>query len=146
MLRSALAQKAQAPAAQPAPAAPTPSAGGVVPSTFFPYEKMTVRKNAKIGSETRPILKGKLATGEAIESHATMLPPGKMPHPPHQHQHSEMWLIRQGTVELTINGKTQRLGPGSAAFVESNELHGIKNVGKIPARYFVVAMGPGSDK
>ena len=49
------------------------------------------------------------------------------------------------TVELTINGASHRLGSGGLGFVHSNEEHGIKNVGKGPATYFVVAIGPGAD-
>jgi mannose-6-phosphate isomerase-like protein (cupin superfamily) len=90
-------------------------------------------------------MKGKLATGEHIETHETTLPPNGYPHPPHHHIHSEMWLIREGTVELTINGTRHRLGPGGLGFVHSNEEHGIKNVGTGPASYYVVAIGPGAD-
>jgi len=58
--------------------------------------------------------------------------------------HSEMWLIREGTVELTVNGASYRLGAGSVGFVHSNDEHGIKNIGDAPATYFVVAIGPGA--
>jgi mannose-6-phosphate isomerase-like protein (cupin superfamily) len=114
-----------------------------LPSASYPFEKLTVH-TAQSGAQMRAILKGKLATGESIETHATTLPPGGMPHPPHHHVHSEMWLIREGTLELTVNGTTYQLGPGSVGFVRSNEEHGVKNVGTAPANYFVVAMGPGA--
>lgn len=117
------------------------SANAELPSAWYPFADLPVRNNPN-GSQTRHILAGKLATGESLEVHATMLPPGGMPHPPHHHVHSEMWLIREGTLELTINGKSQRLGPGSVGFVHSNEEHGVKNVGDAPAHYFVVAVGP----
>ena len=111
-----------------------------MPSAVFPFEKLPVRtpNNAQI----RDVLKGKLATGESLEVHETTLAPGGAPHPPHHHVHSEMWLIREGTVELTINGTSYQLGPGSVGFVHSNDEHGIKNVGTTPATYFVVAVGP----
>jgi len=80
----------------------------------------------------------------SADQHMTELAPGQAPHPPHHHVHSEMWLIREGTVELTINGTNNQLGPGSVGFVHSNDEHGIKNVGTTPATYFVVAVGPGA--
>jgi quercetin dioxygenase-like cupin family protein len=113
-----------------------------MPSAMYPFEKLPIRtpNNAQI----RDVLKGKLATGESLEVHETTLPPGGAPHPPHHHVHSEMWLIRKGKVELTVNGTSYRLGPGSVGFVHSNDEHGIKNVGRTPATYFVVAVGPGA--
>jgi quercetin dioxygenase-like cupin family protein len=116
--------------------------GNALPSAMYPFEKLPVRtpNNAQI----RDVLKGKLATGESLEVHETTLVPGGAPHPPHRHAHSEMWLIREGTVEITVNGASSRLGPGSVGFVESNDEHGIKNVGTTPATYFVVAVGPGA--
>jgi len=115
---------------------------GSMPSAMYPFEKLPIRtpKNAQI----RDVLKGKLATGESLEVHETTLPPGVAPHAPHHHVHSEMWLIREGTVELTVNGTISLLGPGSVGFVHSNDEHGIKNVGATPATYFVVAVGPGA--
>ena len=113
-----------------------------MPSAMYPFEKLTVGtpNNAQI----REVLKGKLATGESLEVHETTLLPGAAPHLPHRHPHSEMWLIREGTVEINVNGTSSRLGPGSVGFVESNDEHGIKNVGTSSATYFVVAVGPGA--
>jgi len=64
-----------------------------------------------------------------------------MPHAPHRHVHEEMLLIREGTLEVTVKGRTERLGPGSAVYVASNEEHGWTNVGSSPAKYFVLALG-----
>jgi mannose-6-phosphate isomerase-like protein (cupin superfamily) len=114
-----------------------------LPSKMYPYDKLPVQTSN--GAEFRAILKGKLATGESLEVHETTLPPGGAPHQPHHHTHSEMWLIREGSVELTVNGTKYRMGPGSMGFVHSNEEHGINNPGSEPATYFVVAIGPGAD-
>ena len=113
-----------------------------LPSTMYPFEKLPMRTSN--GAQIRNVLKGKLATGESLEVHETTLPPGGASHPAHHHEHSEMWLIREGTVEITVNGTSYRLGPGSVGFVHSNDEHGIKNVGTKPATYFVVAIGPGA--
>ena len=114
-----------------------------LPSTSLPFEGTPLRDLDH--AQMRKIIKGKLTTGEHIEVHETTLPPNGYPHPPHHHLHSEMWLIREGTVELTINGASHRLGPGGLGFVRSNDEHGIKNVGTGPATYYVVAIGPGAD-
>jgi mannose-6-phosphate isomerase-like protein (cupin superfamily) len=49
--------------------------------------------------------------------------------------------MMQGTLAVTINGKTTVIDPGGAAFVHSGELHGVRNPGTTPAQYFVVAIG-----
>lgn len=112
-----------------------------MPSTMYPFDKLPLQTSN--GAQIRDVLKGKLATGESLEVHETTLQPGGTPHPAHHHEHSEMWLIRKGTVEITINGTSYLLGPGSVGFVRSNDEHGIRNAGKTPASYFVVAVGPG---
>jgi mannose-6-phosphate isomerase-like protein (cupin superfamily) len=111
----------------------------VLPSKVFPYEDMPVRKNG--ANEMRPVLSGELHDGGYVEVHQTRLAPGAMPHLPHHHLHEEMFLIREGTLEVTINGQTTRLGPGSVGFAGSNDEHGVRNIGATPAEYFVVALG-----
>jgi mannose-6-phosphate isomerase-like protein (cupin superfamily) len=117
--------------------------GTAMPSAVYPFEKLPVR--TADSAQYREAVKGKLATGESLEVHETTLAPGGAPHPPHHHAHSEMWMIREGSVEITVNGNSYQLGPGSVGFVRSNDEHGIKNAGTTPATYFVVQIGPGVD-
>ena len=109
-------------------------------SMVKPFEQLPVRKNA-IGAETRPILQGRSYDKVGLEVHETVLPPGAAPHPPHRHAHDEMFLMMRGTLDITINGKTTRMGPGSAGFVAGDDEHGVKNTGAEPAQYFVIAIG-----
>src|SRR5260370_2286436 len=113
-----------------------------LPSTMYPFDNLPVR--TANNAQFRDVPKGRLATGESLEVHETTLPSGDAPHPPHHHVHSELWLIREGTVELVVSGQTYRLRPVSLRFVHSNDEHGIKNIGATPATYFVVAIGPGA--
>lgn len=112
-------------------------------SQAFPFDMLSVH-TSKDGVQMRPVLRGTLPTGELLEVHETLLHANTMPHPPHHHTHSELWLVREGTVELTLNGTTHRIGPGGVGFAASNQEHSIRAIGDKPAQYFVVAIGPGA--
>lgn len=110
-----------------------------LPAKAYPFEELPV--HGEQGNQFRPVFAGKTHSGFPIELHETKLAPGSRPHPPHHHVHEEIFLVRQGTVEVTLAGKSRRLGPGSVAYVASNVEHGIKNAGAVPAQYFVMALG-----
>jgi quercetin dioxygenase-like cupin family protein len=108
-------------------------------SKTYRFEDLPVHANGP--NSSRPILEGVTHAGCPIEMHMTELAPGEAPHPPHHHVHEEMVIVRDGTIEVTIAGRSANLGPGSAAFVASNEEHGWRNVGTMRAQYFVLAFG-----
>lgn len=110
-----------------------------LPSKAYPFENLPVRVNGE--NKSRHVFGGKTHTGFLVELHETDLAPGSAPHPPHHHDHEEIFMMREGTLEVTIEGKTSRIGPGSAAYVASNEVHGIHNPGPGHAQYFVFALG-----
>ena len=120
-------------------AGPASAQKHILPSTTWRYDDLQVRNNG--ANRQRAIFTGETHGGFAIELHETELAPGEMPHPAHHHVHEEMIIIREGTMAVTISGKTSELGPGSVAFVASNEEHGWKNVGKTRSRYMVMALG-----
>jgi quercetin dioxygenase-like cupin family protein len=112
-----------------------------LPSKVYPFENLAVKVSGP--NNTRSVLNGETHAGMAVEMHITELGPGEAPHPPHHHEHEELLMIRDGTVEVTIAGNSTKLGPGSSAYVASNEVHGWRNVGLSRASYFVVAFGKG---
>jgi mannose-6-phosphate isomerase-like protein (cupin superfamily) len=121
-------------------AAPAFAADGPVLNSFIkPYDELPVKQNGP--NQSRAIMDGLTHTGYHIEVHETTLAPGSEPHPPHRHEHEEFFMLMRGTLVVTIAGKTGQIGPGGAAFIHSNELHGVHNPGPEPAQYFVVAVG-----
>ncbi len=116
-------------------------ANTALPSNTYRFEDLPVKVNRQ--NRSRSVLKGETHSGFPIEMHMTELGPGEAPHPPHHHVNEEMVMLHEGTLEVTIAGRTVTLGPGSSAYVASNEEHGWRNVGATRALYFVLALGQG---
>jgi quercetin dioxygenase-like cupin family protein len=114
-------------------AAETPKS--VTKSTVIDWATLAV-KPTKTG-ERRELFDAPTLTLNNFEGHVTTIRPGEVPRPPHRHPDEEMILIKEGTLEVTINGATQRAGAGSVFFYASNDLHGMRNVGSTPATYYV---------
>jgi len=112
----------------------------MLPSRTYRYEDLAVKENGQ--NKGRAVLNGLTHSNFPVELHLTELGPGQAPHAPHKHVHEEMVMLQTGQLDVTIEGKTTRLTPGSVAYVASNELHGWKNPGAERAQYFVVALGP----
>jgi len=114
-------------------AADTPKS--VTRSLVIDWDKLAV-KPTKTG-ERRELFDAPTITLNNFEGHVTTIRPGEVPHPPHRHPDEEMILIKEGTLEVTINGEMQRASAGSIFFYASNDLHGMRNVGSTPATYYV---------
>lgn len=107
-----------------------------VVSDVYVWKTLPVEKKAT--SERRQILEGSGPVLSNFEIHATTIDPGTAPHAPHQHPEEELFIIKEGTLTVTINGKSQVLGAGSIAVAMPGEMHGVVNSGKTKATYYVI--------
>ncbi len=133
---------AQAPDSAPAnkPAARPRSPLPVLEPGVFPLGETLA---GGTGRKAHQYFAGMLVTGNIrLESHVTVLQPGAPHEAVDKHLHSEMWLMREGTVELNINGEPHTLNVGDVGLVTAGNLHYVKNIGTGPASYFVVTLGP----
>lgn len=45
---------------------------------------------------------------------------------PHHHPNEEVWLVIEGELEVTIDGVTQRAGPGAVAVIPPDTTHAVR--------------------
>jgi quercetin dioxygenase-like cupin family protein len=102
------------------------------------FDWNSIQAEPKQHGATRRFFQAPTATLDELELHVTTLKPGKAPHPPHKHADEELIIIKEGTVESTLNGEARTVRSGSVIFQASNEMHGIRNVSDKPATYFVI--------
>ncbi len=105
-------------------------------SGVWAWEEMKVQKTEK--GERREFFKSPTVTCESFSIHATTLNAGEISHAPHRHPDEEVIVVKEGTVEATVNGKSRKVGPGSILFFASNDEHGLRNAGDTPATYYVL--------
>jgi len=114
-------------------------------STVYPWSIADTHANE--WGAVRQVMRTPTPTLDELEIHISTLNPGKSPHAPHQHQHEELLIVKDGTLETFQSGATRQVGPGGIIFQASNEFHNVTNVGKTPATYVVIGWTvPGAAK
>jgi quercetin dioxygenase-like cupin family protein len=88
----------------------------------------------------RRFFMGETHGGFNLETHETILGVGVETHAPHKHLHEEIIIVVEGTVETYNEGVTETLEAGSVIFYGSNQVHSARNVGTVPARYYVIEL------
>jgi quercetin dioxygenase-like cupin family protein len=96
------------------------AAAGDLPTKV--YHNAEIHPDAHPTNESRQFVWGRTHDGYFIDMHETALRPGEMPHAAHQHPHEEMTMLREGTLEVEIEGKTSRIGAGDVVYIASNQL------------------------
>ena len=96
-------------AAKPDKAGDSQSKNVLSRSETFSYDHLPITEMPN-GGTMRKVLSGFLVTGEYIEVHESMLPAGKMPHPPHRHRNSEILFIQEGKLEFLNDSKSEPIG------------------------------------
>lgn len=120
-----------APTADAQPGVPLP--GKIYHSAQVPY----VGDDRKKG---RRFFYGTEQSGYNLEMHETVLGAGIETHPPHTHAHQEIIILVEGALDVSVDGRTERVEAGSVLFYEPNKPHNLRNAGTTPARYYVVEL------
>jgi uncharacterized cupin superfamily protein len=104
-------------------------------STVFDW---SAESKANEWGAVRQVVREATPTLDELEIHVSTLKPGQSPHAPHKHEHEELLIVKEGTLETFQNGATRRVDPGGIIFQASNEMHNVTNIGQSPAVYYVI--------
>jgi quercetin dioxygenase-like cupin family protein len=134
---------AAASAFDPAEAQNAPSPTNLTKLESGQYVEGAPRGPSATGRTQSRVLIGMLPDNIRLEAHVTTLAPGAPPEPIEHHKHTEMWLVREGAISLTISGATRTIKAGDMGLCIAGDEHSVANASKTqPASYFVVAVGP----
>jgi mannose-6-phosphate isomerase-like protein (cupin superfamily) len=120
----------------PSPAVPRPPMPLPLASTVFDWQNLTPAPTP-VG-QFRAIVDSPTATFANFECHVTTLNPRVASHEPHHHPDEELVIVKEGTLEVLINGQAHRASAGSLIFIASNDHHGLRNPGDVPVTYHVM--------
>ncbi|HWA24262.1 MAG TPA: cupin domain-containing protein [Lacunisphaera sp.] len=120
----------------PAESTPPAKPAENLTSAVYDWEKMKITPTPK-GSR-RDVFDGPTTTLDQVHCHITTLNPGENSGDPRLHLQEEIIIVKEGLVEMHIDGKTQTAGPGSVFFLASRATTRLRNAGDKPCTYIVV--------
>ncbi len=118
------------------------TSGKLLPSKVYHHDQIPYAGNQQ--KKGRRFFFGANHSGFNLEMHETILGAGTATHEPHKHEHEEIVIVVEGTVEVYLEGKTENAEAGSVIYFASNQMHSARNAGGTPCRYYVVELR-GSD-
>jgi quercetin dioxygenase-like cupin family protein len=107
------------------------------------YKPTPPKAGSQAGHSSSRYLMGMLKAGNIrLEMHESTIQPGAEHEAVGTHLHSEIWLVREGTAELTTNGVARKMVAGDVGVCAAGDKHFIANTSDAPVTYFVVTVGP----
>jgi quercetin dioxygenase-like cupin family protein len=130
---------AEQPGSEPPP--DMPEEGPAIETGVFPGKTPPADFKGRFGHS---YMHGMLPEDIGCEVHVSYLEPGTPHEREEKHTHSEIWLVREGKVELMLNGTSHLLGPGDAGIAVAGTMHWVRNAGDGVASYYVIEVGRGA--
>ncbi|MGD1086575.1 MAG: cupin domain-containing protein [Verrucomicrobiota bacterium] len=113
-----------------------PALTNVLGTTFVNWDSMPVQTTSF--GETRAVFNNPTPTLGKLEVHVTTLAPGMVSHAVQHQPWEEILVIKEGEVEVSINGQARHAGPGCMIFFASHDAHNVRNAGEKPAVYYAI--------
>lgn len=109
-----------------------------LPSKVYHHQQIPYAGDQK--KKARRFFYGANHSAFNFEMHETILGPGTETHAPHKHEHEEIMIVFEGTVEAYLEGKRETAETGSVFYFGSNQMHTVRNAGTTPCRYYVIEL------
>jgi quercetin dioxygenase-like cupin family protein len=107
------------------------------------FKPTPAKAGSMAGHSSSRYLAGMLKAGNIrLEMHESTIQPGAEHEAVGTHLHSEIWLVREGTAELTTNGVARTMVAGDVGICCAGDKHFVANTSDKPVTYFVVTVGP----
>jgi (S)-ureidoglycine aminohydrolase len=108
-----------------------------LPSHVYRWDSLAAKKQNQW--TTRSIMEGSTSSLSWFEVTAITLEPGKTSPPSSAYYDvEELLIIKEGEVNITIDGVSKKMGAGSIAFTMPRIVHGISNAGNTKATYYML--------
>ena len=107
-----------------------------LPSQVFDWTKLEAVQIPN--GERRQVFDGPTPTVDNLHVHITSLAVGKSSGEPTRHVRDEVLIVKEGEVEVHVDGRTQTAGAGSVLYFASGAVTRLRNAGSGPATYFVI--------
>jgi len=105
---------------------------------------LPLEQDPSVGWKPHPLFKGATADVRMIGCHASVLDPGRQPHPPHRHEDEEVLIILDGEADLLLQDSADaaeiqrhRVRRGTVAYYPAQFAHTIENASERPVTYLM---------
>jgi len=117
---------------------PIPRKGSLAAlSTWIHSLQLPLEQDPEVGWKPHGLFRGSTPVIEDMSCHASVLDPGRQPHPRHRHDEEEIILILDGEAELVFEDASTRAGRGTFAFYPAGFAHTIRNSSGAPVTYLM---------
>lgn len=108
-----------------------------VDSGVYKWSELPIKEGDKrIG---RKIMEGSSPHFSFLEIHATTQDKGATPAPPHTQENiEELVIVKEGSLKLTMNGKSEVLPEGSVGLIPPLTEQSMENLGEGPLTYYIM--------
>ena len=108
-----------------------------LPSALFNWSNAPTRQSGNLVQ--RSLVNGSTLDLASLKVHTTTLAPGQRNHPPVAYaDQEELVIVKEGLLNVTINGTTTVLGAGGLAMIIAGDEQSVHNASGKPVTYYVL--------